>query len=291
MATYVFISGSRSIKSLPFEAIESLETIMAKGFTVLVGDCFGVDTLVQDYLADRNYQNVVVCHITDHPRNNRGFKTHNVPGTRQTDKDEYMGQTANFGLAIWDGVSPGTAKNIARVKTKVITVAPRDPRIRFTTANMFDTPAEIRINTVNCVGVMGAGIALQFKRLYPQMFEEYRRKCNAGEIRPGQLHIWQSPNGERIVNFPTKRDWRNDSRYEDIQSGLVALRHFLISQAPVRVTIPALGCGHGGLNWSVVSAMITKHLQGLDCQIIVFEPSRSRSPINKPTYWRQSPQT
>jgi O-acetyl-ADP-ribose deacetylase (regulator of RNase III) len=200
-----------------------------------------------------------------------------------------MGQTAKFGLAIWDGVSPGTAKNVARVKTKVITVA-SPSRIRFTTSNMFNIPAEIRINTVNCVGVMGAGIALQFKKLYPRMFEEYRRKCVAGEIRPGELHIWQSLNGERIVNFPTKRDWRNDSRYEDIESGLLALKRFLASQGPVRVTIPALGCGNGGLNWSVVSAMISKHLQGLDCQIIVFQPSRSRSPISKPMYWHRSPQ-
>ena len=290
MSTFVFISGSRSIKSLPFEALKSLEAIMAQGFTVLVGDCFGVDTLVQDYLAERDYRNVIVCHIGTRPRNNRSFKTHHVPGTSQTDKDEYMGRTATFGLAIWDGVSPGTAKNVARVKTKVITVAPPNPRIRFTTADMFNIPAEIRINTVNCVGVMGAGIALQFKRLYPRMFDEYRRKCAAGEIRPGELHIWQSLNGERIVNFPTKRDWRNNSRYEDIESGLLALKRFLASQGPVRVTIPALGCGNGGLNWSVVSAMISKHLQGLDCQIIVFQPSRSRSPISKPMYWHRSPQ-
>jgi O-acetyl-ADP-ribose deacetylase (regulator of RNase III) len=290
VSTSVFISGSRSIKALPFDALESIEAIIAQGFTVLVGDCFGVDTLVQDYLFDRNYQNVIVCHIGTRPRNNRGFKTHHVAGTRQTDKDAYMGQTANFGLAIWDGVSPGTAKNVARVKTKVITVAAPNPRIRFTTGNMFNTQAEILINTVNCVGVMGAGIALQFKQRYPRMFDEYRRKCAAGEIRPGELHVWQSLNGERIINFPTKRHWRNDSRYEHIEAGLLALRRFLASQGPVRVTIPALGCGNGGLNWSVVSAMISKHLQGLDCDIMVFEPSRSRpSPINDPMHWHRSP--
>lgn len=202
-----------------------------------------------------------------------------------------MGQTADYGLAIWDGVSPGTAKNVSRVKTKVITVAAPNPRLRFTKGNMFNTPAEILINTVNCVGVMGAGIALKFKQRYPQMFDEYRRKCGAGEIRPGELHVWQSLNGERIVNFPTKRDWRNDSRYEDIESGLLALKLFLASQGPVRVVIPALGCGHGGLDWSIVSAMISEHLRGLDCEIIVFEPSRSRpSPISDPIYWNQRPQ-
>jgi hypothetical protein len=123
VSTFVFISGSRSIKSLPFQAVSSLEIIIAEGFTVLVGDCFGVDVLVQNYFAARAYTNVIVCHIGDSPRNNRGFETHHVPGTRQTDKDEYMGRTANFGLAIWDGVSRGTAKNIDRVKTKVIRVS------------------------------------------------------------------------------------------------------------------------------------------------------------------------
>jgi O-acetyl-ADP-ribose deacetylase (regulator of RNase III) len=278
VSTFVFISGSRSIKSLPFEALESLEAIIAQGFTVLVGDCFGVDTLVQDYLAERDYRNVIVCHIGARPRNDRGFKTHHVPGTRQTDKDEYMGRTANFGLAIWDGVSPGTAKNVARVKTKVITVCSSpDQKLRFANGNMFDVPADIRINTVNCVGIMGAGVALAFKRLHPLMFAEYQRKCSAGLILPGQLHVWQSPDGERIVNFPTKRHWRDNSRYEDIEAGLIALKALLANQGPVRVTLPALGCGHGRLNWSVVSAMIAKHLQGLDAQITVFQPADSRN--------------
>jgi O-acetyl-ADP-ribose deacetylase (regulator of RNase III) len=275
VSTFVFVSGSRSIKSLPFLALRSLEIIIAEGFTVLVGDCFGVDTLVQDYLAGRQYRNVIVCHIGAHPRNNRGFKTHQVAGTRQSDKDAYMGQTANYGLAIWDGVSPGTAKNIARVKTKVI--RPTLPQnLHFTSGNMFDVPADIRINTVNCVGIMGAGVALAFKRLHPLMFAEYQRKCTAGLIRPGQLHIWQSPDGERIVNFPTKRHWRDNSRYDDLEAGLIALKAFLADQGHVRVTLPALGCGHGRLNWNIVAAMIAKHLHGLDAQITVFQPADSR---------------
>jgi len=106
---------------------------------------------------------------------------------------------------------------------------------------MFDLPADIRINTVNCVGVMGAGVALAFKRLHPLMFAEYQRKCSTGLIRPGRLHIWQSPDGERIVNFPTKRHWRDNSRYEDIEAGLIALRAFLADQGPANVTLPALG--------------------------------------------------
>lgn len=281
MSTFVFISGSRSIKTLPFEVLESLEAIIAQGFTVLVGDCFGVDTLVQDYLAERHHSNVIVCHIGTRPRYNRGFKTHQVPGTRQTDKDAYMGQKADYGLAIWDGVSAGTAKNIGRVKTRVIKVfSSPTHNLHFTNGNMFDVPADIRINTVNCVGVMGAGVALAFKHRHPLMFAEYQRKCRAGLIRPGHLHIWKSPEGERIVNFPTKRHWRDNSHYEDIEAGLIALKAFLIDQGPVHVTLPALGCGHGRLNWKVVAAMIGKHLQGLEAQISVFQPSDSRTLTN-----------
>lgn len=278
MSTFVFISGSRSIKTLPPAALESLQAIIAQGFTVLVGDCFGVDTLIQDYLAERQYQNVIVCHIRTRPRTNRGFKTHQVAGTRETDKDAYMGQKANYGLAIWDGVSPGTAKNVVRVKTKVIKVSSSPPQnLHFTSGNMFDRPADIRINTVNCVGVMGAGVALAFKRLHPLMFAEYQRKCRAGLILPGQLHVWHAPNGERIVNFPTKRHWHDNSRYEDIDAGLLALKTFLADQGRVRVTLPALGCGHGRLNWTIIASMITKHLQGLEAQITVFQPADSRN--------------
>ena len=124
--TTIFVSGSRSITFLPSSALQALDRIMAQGFTILVGDCFGVDLAFQRYLSAKHYRRVMVCHINARPRHNLGFNSMQVSGTRQTDKDAYMGRTANFGLAIWDGASPGTARNIARVKTKVITVNPND---------------------------------------------------------------------------------------------------------------------------------------------------------------------
>ena len=124
--TTIFVSGSRSIKFLPPGALEALDRIMAQGFIILVGDCLGVDVLIQRYLLAKGYRQVTVCHINARPRHNLGFNSMQVPGTRQTDKDAYMGRAANFGLAIWDGASPGTAKNIARVKTKVIDVNPNN---------------------------------------------------------------------------------------------------------------------------------------------------------------------
>ncbi len=117
----VFVSGSRGVTELPAQARASLDKIRELGYTVLIGDCHGVDMPVQDYLKD--YRRVVVFHIGDKPRNNLGFDSVRVSGSRQTDKDAAMAAGADYGLAIWDGRSPGTAKNIARVeKTKVIRV-------------------------------------------------------------------------------------------------------------------------------------------------------------------------
>ena len=149
--------------------------------------------------------------------------------------------------------------------------------IEFTKGDMFEEPADIRVNTVNCKGVMGAGVALAFKSHYPEMFKDYRRACDAGEVQPGHLHVWKTLTGEWVINFPTKRDWRDPSRYEDIASGLSALRTYLQSQGPVRVVLPALGCGHGGLDWNRVAPMIEQNLADLEARIRVFEPADSRA--------------
>lgn len=146
--------------------------------------------------------------------------------------------------------------------------------IHFTKGNMFDLDAEIRVNTVNCVGVMGAGVALAFKTRYPAMFDEYQRACSSGEVRPGEMHIWRSAT-EWVVNFPTKRHWREKSRYEDIEAGLVSLREYLRPFVGKKVALPALGCGNGGLDWKRVAPMIFSSLNDLEAEIFVFEPADS----------------
>jgi O-acetyl-ADP-ribose deacetylase (regulator of RNase III) len=148
--------------------------------------------------------------------------------------------------------------------------------LEFVKGDMFDTPADIRVNTVNCVGVMGAGVALAFKKRYPDMFKEYQRDCKVGRIVPGTMHVWKSLTGDWIINFPTKRDWRERSRYEDIDAGLDDLRSYLDTVGPVIVTLPALGCGHGGLDWDKVSRMISQKLDGVTAHVLVFEPAASR---------------
>lgn len=119
--TKAFASGSRGVSELPDEAKASLDKIRELGFTVLVGECHGVDTLVQQHL--EGYRKVVVFHIGERPRNNHGFDTVQVSGSKQSDKDAAMAADADYGLAIWDGCSPGTRRNIERVTaTKVVRV-------------------------------------------------------------------------------------------------------------------------------------------------------------------------
>ena len=148
--------------------------------------------------------------------------------------------------------------------------------LEFTKGDIFDIAVDIRVNTVNCVGAMGAGVALAFKQRYPAMFKDYKAACKAGLVRPGKMHIWKPLDGDWIINFPTKRDWKEPSRYEDIDAGLDDLKNYLISVGSVSVALPALGCGNGGLDWERVSEMIRNKLSDVSAHIFVFEPSASK---------------
>ncbi|GCF83116.1 macro domain-containing protein [Bacillus cereus] len=155
--------------------------------------------------------------------------------------------------------------------------------LKFVSGDFFDYDADIRINTVNCVGVMGKGVALVFKKKFPGMFIDYRNACNRNEVKPGKPHVWKDENlfsSCTIINFPTKVDWRNPSEYEYIEEGLIWLRQYLLEKENSTVTLPALGCGHGGLDWNKVKIMINKYLSDLNAQILVFEPSSSTRTSN-----------
>ncbi|OFZ18855.1 MAG: hypothetical protein A2Z20_02510 [Bdellovibrionales bacterium RBG_16_40_8] len=91
--------------------------------------------------------------------------------------------------------------------------------VTFVKGDMFKSPAQVLTNTVNCVGVMGAGVALEFKNRYPMMFEDYKAKCDQGAVKPGQPYLWEDDT-KQILNFPTKRDWRSDSVFQDIERGM-----------------------------------------------------------------------
>ncbi len=150
--------------------------------------------------------------------------------------------------------------------------------IKFVTGDFFDYDADLRINTVNCVGVMGAGVALLFKNKYPDMFKEYHKACQNKEVKPGKPHVWQDNDmfsKTTIINFPTKVHWKNPSEYEYIDKGLKWLKGYLSDKENSTLTLPALGCGHGGLDWKRVKGMISNHLSDLSTNILVFEPSSS----------------
>ena len=151
--------------------------------------------------------------------------------------------------------------------------------IEFVSGDFFEFDADIRVNTVNCVGVMGAGVALAFKQRYPEMFDEYVTECRAGTIRPGKPSVWiyrdMISKDVEIVNFPTKDHWRKPSEYSYIDEGLMWLANYLKDKSEKIVTLPALGCGHGQLEWEKVRSMIVDRLNESPAKIFVFEPSDS----------------
>ena len=149
--------------------------------------------------------------------------------------------------------------------------------INFTSGDILRADAEAIVNTVNCVGVMGRGIALQFKKAWPENFKIYAKACKRQEVKPGSMFIvetGQLTNPKFIINFPTKRHWRGASKMEDIESGLHALKKKMIQKQIKSIAIPPLGSGLGGLDWSLVRSRIEKTLGGLsDVEIIVYEPA------------------
>lgn len=137
--------------------------------------------------------------------------------------------------------------------------------------NLLKAEATHFVNTVNCVGVMGKGLALEFRTKYPLMFREYKRICDDGLLCPGVLHRYKIGNHE-VINFPTKIDWRNQSEYEWIESGLDTLNAYIAQLKGAIIAIPALGCQNGGLDWEVVRGMITEKLANSKCELLLFQP-------------------
>lgn len=139
--------------------------------------------------------------------------------------------------------------------------------------------AEALVNTVNCVGVMGRGIALQFKNDFPGNFKAYATACARGEVEPGRMFVFETgalTNPKYIINFPTKRHWRGKSRMEDIDSGLRALAKVIQERDIHSIAIPPLGSGLGGLKWAEVRPRIEQTLREFNnLYAIVFEPNSS----------------
>ena len=148
--------------------------------------------------------------------------------------------------------------------------------IQYTKGDLLSAPTEALVNAVNTVGVMGKGIALQFKKAYPHNFKVYHKACKDKTFDIGQVLVVRESTieGEKcIVNFPTKKHWRGKSKYEFIETGLEALATAIEEYEIESIAIPALGCGYGGLEWEKVKALIEKYLSDLEeVEVLVYEP-------------------
>ena len=148
--------------------------------------------------------------------------------------------------------------------------------IEYKTGDILAEEAEALVNTVNCVGVMGRGIALQFKRAFPENFKAYAARCRRNAMQPGRVFVFETgqlTNPRYIINFPSKRHWRGKSRMEDIESGLGSLAQEIRSRGIRSVAIPPLGSGLGGLNWPEVRVRLEGALKEFeDVKVVIFRP-------------------
>lgn len=162
--------------------------------------------------------------------------------------------------------------------------------IRYARGNLLEAGTEALVNTVNCVGVMGKGIALQFKQAYPDAFEDYRRACDAGRMVVGRMHVFDRNSlvpPRYIIQFPTKRHWKHGSRMLDIVDGLRDLARTIRERGIASIAVPPLGCGNGGLDWAEVKPAIEAALADLDgVDVVVYEPggapANAAMPVNTP---------
>lgn len=145
--------------------------------------------------------------------------------------------------------------------------------IVYVSGDILKATTEAVINPVNCVGIMGAGLAKQFSDKYPKMYKDYRDICHYGELNPGRLHVFDRERFSPpfyIINFPTKKHWKNPSKLEYIESGLVTLVQILGRLGAKSISIPKLGCGLGGLDWHDVNSLIKRHLSDVRVKIVAY---------------------
>lgn len=158
--------------------------------------------------------------------------------------------------------------------------------IKYLTGNLFDSNAEAFVNTVNTVGIMGKGIALQFKKLFPSNYKIYKDICKNNDFKIGQLIVTQDQNtitGEKtIINLPTKKHWKNPSEYGYIEKGIDELIKIIDEKKIKSIAIPPLGSGNGGLQWFKVKEILNSKLSNIEgCEIFIYEPNANVKEILK----------
>jgi O-acetyl-ADP-ribose deacetylase (regulator of RNase III) len=149
--------------------------------------------------------------------------------------------------------------------------------IQYIEGNLLESKADALVNTVNTVGIMGKGIALQFKNQFPHNFKLYAQACKDKVVKAGSLFVSDDTSllggKKKIINFPTKTDWRKPSEYSYIEKGLIELSKYIHDNSVKSIAIPPLGTGNGGLEWNKVKALIEKYLSDLECDIQIYLPN------------------
>ena len=141
--------------------------------------------------------------------------------------------------------------------------------IKYLEGDIFTSPAQVIVNTVNTVGVMGKGIALSFKKAYPEMYKAYRNACEDNTFQMGKLMLWREID-HWILLFPTKENWRNPSKLEYIEQGLKKFVETYFEMGITSIAFPRLGCGNGGLDWNDVKALMEKYLKPLPIDVYIY---------------------
>ena len=151
--------------------------------------------------------------------------------------------------------------------------------IEFGEGDLLQAEVDALVNAVNTVGVMGKGIALQFKLAYPENYAAYRQACDSGAVHVGRVFVWDSLRDEPrrfVINFPTKEHWRFPSRLEYVDKGLRDLVYVITELDITSIAIPALGCGNGGLDWDDVLPLITRIMGPLPVRVVVYPPASAK---------------
>jgi O-acetyl-ADP-ribose deacetylase (regulator of RNase III) len=154
--------------------------------------------------------------------------------------------------------------------------------------DLFESPAQTWVNTVNCVGVMGKGVALEFKKRFPDMFADYLERCERGEVQLGRPYLYRSLIPPYVLNFPTKGDWRAAARLDDIIAGLEYLKAHFEEWGITSLAVPPLGCGHGGLDWSIVGPTLYQHLHEFGIPVQLFAPYGTPHEELQPRYLQRT---
>jgi len=161
--------------------------------------------------------------------------------------------------------------------------------IRSLVGNIFESKAQTLVNTVNCVGIMGKGLALEFKKLFPAMYEDYVSRCKVNKVRLGEPYLYRSLLPPWILNFPTKDHWRSVSRLSDIVAGLEYLEKHYHEWEITSLAVPALGCSNGQLEWRVVGPTLYRYLSRLDIPVELYAPYGTPQEEIEESFLAQSP--